>query len=68
MVLGPNQFLTSLGVGDKSGTCPNSCSSIADLAKIDAPPPLDRPHKQAASVAQELIQMGVKAVVAAGWR
>ena len=67
MVLGPNQFLTSLELGQVRNLPEFVFINCCYLAKIDAPPPLDRPHKQAASVAQELIQMGVKAVVAAGW-
>jgi tetratricopeptide (TPR) repeat protein len=67
MVLGPDQFLTSLELGQVRNLPEFVFINCCYLARIDSPPPLDKPHKQAASVAQELIQMGVKAVVAAGW-
>ena len=66
MVLGPEQYLTSLELKQVRNLPEFVFINCCYLARIDSPPPLNQPHKQAASVAQELIQMRVKTVVAAG--
>ena len=61
MLLGPDIYLTACQL--------RQMRVVPDLVFINCCflGQMDQPHRLAASVAQELIAMGVKAVVAAGW-
>jgi tetratricopeptide (TPR) repeat protein len=66
MVLGDDIYLTPLELG-KLRTIPElvfiNCCHLGQMDRLE----LSSPSRMAASVSQKLIEMGVKAVVAAGW-
>lgn len=69
MLLGDGVFLTSKEIV-KMRTVPDLVFlNCCHLARTDAPQRMlvERPDRLAASIAEELIKMGVKAIVAAGW-
>ena len=69
MVLGDNVFLTANEIRNKMDIPELVFINCCHLGKIDSPAAADgyNFNKLAASFAQELIEMGVKAVIAAGW-
>jgi pimeloyl-ACP methyl ester carboxylesterase len=74
VVLGPNQYLTSTEIVNLRAVPELVFINCCHLGQLDAQAPSDQrrlnteyPHRLAASIAEELIKIGVKAVVAAGW-
>jgi CHAT domain-containing protein len=69
MVLGGNIFLTAAELSQLRVVPDVVFINCCHLGRIDAKATLslNSPHKLAASIAQELINLGVKAVIAAGW-
>ncbi len=67
MVLGRNMYLTSLELSQLRTLPELVFINCCYLGKMEKVVHVDSPHRMAASVAQELIGKGVKAVVAAGW-
>lgn len=71
MVLGPGLFLTPTEVGQMRQVPELVFINCCHLGRIEAGKAPDftfaHPHKLAANLATELIRMGVRAVVAAGW-
>jgi len=69
MVLGNNVFLTANEIGNKMNIPELVFINCCHLGTLDAPagPDGHEFNKLAASLSQKLIEMGVKAVIAAGW-
>jgi CHAT domain-containing protein/pimeloyl-ACP methyl ester carboxylesterase len=67
MVLGGGVFLTSKEIAKLRVVPEFVFLNCCHLAKTDGSMNLDRPDRLAASVSEELIKIGVKAIVAAGW-
>ncbi|CAN5457234.1 hypothetical protein BH18ACI2_BH18ACI2_10110 [soil metagenome] len=69
MVLGDGVFLATTELRSLGAIPELAFINCCHLAQIDNEPKLTNPspHRLAASIAQELINKGVKAVVAAGW-
>ena len=68
MVIGENQFLTAAQIRQMRTVPQLVFVNCCHLGKINDPQPLrNLPPNLAANVATELIRMGVRAVVAAGW-
>lgn len=69
MVIGDNQFLTPALI-HQMRTVPElvfiNCCHLGQMGEASAPLPM-HPVKLAANLASELINMGVRAVIAAGW-
>lgn len=67
MILDEDMLLTSMELS-KLPTLPELVFiNCCHLGELDEKPTTSSPHALAASVSEELIKMGVKAVVAAGW-
>lgn len=74
IVLGREQYLTSIEIANLRAVPELVFINCCHLGQLDAQAQSDQrrlsteyPHRLAASVAEELIKIGVKAVVAAGW-
>ena len=67
MVLGKNRFLTAAEIGQLPVVPDLVFINCCHLGKVMKPKRFPRVNKMAASMAEELIKMGVRAVVAAGW-
>ncbi len=68
MVIGPNQYLTAAQIRQMRSVPQLVFVNCCHLGKIDdRKPPRNVPPHLAANLAAELIRMGVRGVVAAGW-
>jgi CHAT domain-containing protein len=67
VVLGDNMFLTTAELGQLRVTPELVFINCCHLGRIDAALRVKSPHRMAASIAQELINIGVRAVIATGW-
>ena len=74
IVLGPGQYLTTTELASLRAVPQLVFINCCHLGKIDNQAQTDErrlnneyPHRLAASIAEELIKIGVKAVIAAGW-
>jgi tetratricopeptide (TPR) repeat protein len=67
VVLGKNMFLTTAELGQLRVVPELVFINCCHLGRIDEELQVKAPHKMAASISQELINMGVRAVVATGW-
>jgi hypothetical protein len=67
MVLGAEMFLTAAELGQLRVVPELVFINCCHLGRIDEPLAVDAPNRLASSVAEELIKIGVRTVVAAGW-
>ncbi len=68
IVLGDNQYLTTTELVKLRAVPDLVFINCCHLGKLDKPTLANtHPHRLAASIAEELIKLGVKAVIAAGW-